>query len=253
MLGSPLIPALAALAFPASAPPAQLPPTRAIDGVRIVWPARQASVRLSAGALVRVRVRSDGPRSRVRLVRVTASGKPMRTIARATLRSGSFSVALPLVAPARYALRAQVAGHRYWSWIVVAASPTPPAPAPTPTPVPPSGPPTDPLRCADGGGSRGVQLVLGAASAAAGGQMPYKIVNSGTSCLTIGAAYVLQQQQPDGSWRSLPGPPFPLWAALLNPGASFAKSAAIPASAAAGSYRVLDAGQTTSVFAVTAH
>ena len=40
---------------------------------------------------------------------------------------------------------------------------------------------------------RGVQLVLGAASAAVGGRMPYEIVNSGTSCVTIGAAYVLQQ------------------------------------------------------------
>ena len=140
---------LGAVAATAALPPAE-PPSRSVAGVHATWPLTAPETTLAPGAKLVVRVSSPRRRSQLSLVRVDARGRALRTIARKTLRSGTFTAQIPAAMPgARYALRLNVAGHKRWSWIT---TPVPAAPAPAPTSVPmptwPDGPTSGRLRSA---------------------------------------------------------------------------------------------------------
>ena len=214
-----------------SLPPAH-PPAPTVAGVHVRWP---AATTLAPGAQVRVIVHSHRRRAVLSLVRVDGRGTPTRAIARRTLRNGTFTATLPGDSGVTYALRATIARKRYWSWIS------------TPAPAPPA-PPTCPSDSAPI-----ARLSLGAASVARGGTLPYKVINLGKACITEGAPYLLDHQEGDGSWTTLPPPPFPMYAVLVPPGTSYDKQASIPADAPAGTYRLEDpqVGLTSGTFEVT--
>ena len=107
-------------------PPAE-PPARVVAGVQVSWPLSQPETSLSPGARLTVKVASKRRRSQVSFVRVNAAGKGLRTVAKRTLRRGSFTVSVPDATPgARYALRLTVAGRKRFSWV------TTPPPSPVP-------------------------------------------------------------------------------------------------------------------------
>jgi hypothetical protein len=196
-------------------PPAHVPPP-AVAGVRLSWP---SATTLLPGAKVTVRVRSRRRRAVLSLVRVDGRGTPTRAIARRTLRDGTFAATLPSEWGATYALRATIARTRYWSWIS------------TPPPGGSIAPPAEPCPSDSAPVAR---LSLGAGTVARGAAMPYKVINVGKACLTEGAPYLLDHLQDDGTWATLPPPPFPMYAVLVPPGTSYAKHAAKPADAPAG-------------------
>ena len=115
-----------ALAAPAAAAPPNAAKLRAL-GVKVAWPATGS---LQPGHGVEVRVTSRRARSRVALVRVDTRGRVVRSVARATLRSGTFRAALPADAGARYTLQLAVGKLRYFSLITTPKA-VPPVAAPT--------------------------------------------------------------------------------------------------------------------------
>ena len=127
-----VLPATAEAALPA----AKTPP-RSVAGVKITWPLTAAETSLAPGSSLAVAVRSSHRRAQLALLRVDGRGRAIRAVARKTLRSGTFSIALPATAGARYRLALEVAGKRYWSWITTPV-PLPAAPAPVVVPAPPA-------------------------------------------------------------------------------------------------------------------
>jgi hypothetical protein len=202
------------------APPAQA------AGLKVTWPAKRT---YAPGEQLVVKVASRKP-VRVAFVRESARGRIMRTIARKTLRTGTFSALAP--SPGRYAVRVG-ARHR-------AATVAPPAAAaPVPAPSTPA-PPVDDCFALKGQPLAG-ELHLLATSVASGGSLPYEVVNTGATCVIQGAAYGLERQLDDRSWSRVALPwAFPSFGVQLRPSGHYAKSAQIPANAVPGNYRVLD-------------
>jgi hypothetical protein len=111
-----MIPARAAAALPAAHPPDRAALKAA--GVRVTWPVAGSTASRGFGAKLSVKVVSKHARSRLALLRVNASGRPLRAVARRTLRSGTFSARVPRYPTgAVYELRLIVAGQTYSSWI----------------------------------------------------------------------------------------------------------------------------------------
>jgi hypothetical protein len=117
--------------------------------------------------------------------------------------------------PGRYALRA---GRRERAITVAAAEPRP---------------------CRPDGDS--AELRLGLTSVAPGGTLPLEVVNTSKGCLTLGVGYAFERLQ-DGAWVRVPSNQvFITLAVILRPGERYAKQAIVPADAAPGTYRVVDA------------
>jgi hypothetical protein len=191
-------------------------------GPKVTWPEQRS---YEPGEKISVKVKSSTP-VRAALVRESASGKVMRTIARRTLRSGTFKAKAP--AAGRYSLRV---GKRERD-ITVAAPDTPVSSGPLP--------PAEPFEpCRPDGDT--AELRLGATSVKPGGTLPLEVVNTSGSCLTLGVGYSFERLQPDGSWVTVPSNQiFITLAVILSPGQTYAKQAVVPADAAPGTYRVVD-------------
>jgi hypothetical protein len=208
-----LVLALAAvLLFPATAQAA---------GPRVTWPEQRT---FAAGETISVKIKAGKP-VRAALVRESATGKALRTIARRTLRRGTFRATAPK--PGRYALRV---GARRRAITVTADTPV------SSGPLPPAEPPAP---CRPDGDR--AELRLGATSAAAGGTLPLEVVNTSAGCLTLGVGYGFERLQ-DGAWVRVPSNQiFITLAVILRPGERYAKQAIVPADATPGTYRVVDA------------
>lgn len=107
----------------AALPKAQPPDVRALKakGVEVDWPLTR-SVELSASHFLDIKVRSRRPVT-LSLVLVGRNGRPLRSVARTTLRTGSFQHFMSLYRGKRLALRLDVGAQRYWSWIRVHKDP----------------------------------------------------------------------------------------------------------------------------------
>lgn len=211
MLRTLLVILAAALALPAAAQ----------ASVKITWPRSDG---YEPGKRFEVKIAAT-ERVRIALVRESTSGKIMRTISRRSLRTGTFTAALPDVG--LYALRV-TAGKRRWHRRLVAMY----------------------AGCAPAQ-ARNTALTLGAPTVPRGGTLAYDFVNTGDSCTLTGAGYSLERQAADGSWSRVPLPfVFPAIAYSVGPGKTLHKEARIPPDAEPGAYRLLDAG-VAAPFAVT--
>jgi hypothetical protein len=207
-----LLVALAAAAALLVAPAAEA------AGPKVTWPEQRT---YAPGEKLTVKVVSPA-RVRVALVRESASGKVMRTVARRTLRRGTFSAAAPRAG--RYSLRV---GARSRDFTVAAK----PASSPRPS---------EPLPCARSHGDA-AELRLAAPTVIAGGVLSAEVVNTSAGCLMGGVGYLFERLQPDGSWARVPtNLVFITVGVMIEPGRSFPKQVQIPADFAPGSYRLRD-------------
>jgi len=176
------------------------------------------------GTRVTVRIASDRPVNAA-LVRVSATGRIMRTVRRKTLRTGSFTVRIPA---GGHALRV-TAGRRHWQHRIEGVwSDCRPATTQTTT------------------------LHLKATTVQRGATLPYDFTNTAKGCVFTGASYRLERQAADGAWIAVPLPwVFPAIAYVVPPAGTKAKSAQIPADAEPGTFRLIDGG-VAAPFAVTA-
>lgn len=235
------LPNVAHAALPAERPPD--PPTLRAAGLTVSWPVR-GGAEFAPGDRVVVRVRAlragdQGPLARVSLVRVNRSGRTLRGVASQSLRDGVFTARLPDLPAARYALRLDVGGRRYFSWITTAGAPgaPPPGPLPPPNPSPrPSGPPPCPSR-----GTSSFEVRVDPGQARAGDRFTLMVVNTGTTCLTGGYDYGWERQLPDGSWEPVQGGdhPVPAIGVTAQPGGTFGHDASVWSELQPGAYRVV--------------
>lgn len=207
-----LLVALAAAAVLLIAPAAEA------AGPKVTWPERRT---YAPGEKLTVKVVSTA-RVRVALVRESASGKVMRTVARRTLRRGTFSAAAP--SAGRYSLRVGARSRAF----TVASGPAAPQPS-------------EPLPCARSHGDK-AELRLAAPTVTAGGVLAAEVVNtSAAGCLMGGVGYLFERLQPDGSWARVPtNLVFITVGVMIEPGRSFPKQVQIPADFTPGSYRLRD-------------
>ncbi len=157
----------------------------AARGLRVSWPLKGATATLWPGATLTVKVtptRASARPVRVSLVRVTAAGIPMRTIAARRLRRGRFTVALPQGDGRHYELRLEAGTLRYRG--TVRTSLMLPCPAK---------------------GSTKAELHLGTAGPVApGATVGYTIANTGTTCLSYALGYRWERRADDGTWQVWP-------------------------------------------------
>lgn len=200
-------------------------PAAAQASLRITWPQQRT---YAPGETLTVKVVSSKP-VRAALVRESASGKVMRTVARRTLRRGMFSAAVP--AAGRYSLRIAKRART-----VTVAAPAPPDPPPAdPLPAPPS-----PTSCYAPSGDR-AELHLSATTVQPGATLPFELVNTSAACLLTGVGYAFERRLEDGTWEPVPtDQDFILLGVLVPAGTSYARTARIPADFAPGIYRLLD-------------
>jgi hypothetical protein len=99
--------------------------------------------------------------------------------------------------------------------------------------------------------SAGAQIQLGATSVPAGGNLPYKLLNTGPGCLGTGVGFNLEHLEADGTYSRVDLPyVFILIGLMIPPGGSRDFSAQIPANTAAGTYRITHA-DSSATFAVS--
>lgn len=227
MLKRPQVAALALLATlftlpaAASALSPALPPTHARElrgaGWKVTWPSPSRLASAKGGTTLRVKVAplrtaTAGARVKLALVRLDANGRPGRTVASRTLRSGTFGVKLPAATPGtRYAFTIRAAGRSYRVPFTTAGRETeqpvvtPPAPAPVPpAPAPPAGGiPEYMQRCLDGQAARAegmATLTVHRAAAHPDDVVDVTLANTGGACLTYGAWYAWERLV-DGRWE----------------------------------------------------
>jgi hypothetical protein len=233
-----LLPASAHAALPAAHPPG-----KSVAGVKIAWPLTAAETTQAPGASLSVRVRSSHRRAQLTLARVDGRGRALHAVARRTLRSGTFTVRLPALAGARYALRLTVAGKHYWSWIL--------------TPAPKLAPVTTPsidcgqeyaceTGCAALGGAPNAEIAVTPATARPGDAVQVTIVNRGAGCLISpdGNIAYWEQQLSDGSWEPA-GHELSVQVLTLTalPGATWTGVKTVGADFVPGAYRLVVHGQ----------
>jgi hypothetical protein len=218
--------------FMVALPPAE-PPARVVAGVQVTWPLTKSETELAPGAKLTIRVASKRRSAKLSFVRVNASGKALSTVARRTLRRGSFTVTVPNAAGARYALRVTVAGRKRFSWVTTpaAVAPAPPAPTPAPTPVPLSFcPDTPPQTSAD----INARITPASPTVKAGETLAFEITNAGPGGFTaLGAAKVVPDGQAATAYWVSEAP-----MTGLRPGESAQRSVLVPAGTTPGMYRI---------------
>jgi hypothetical protein len=162
------------------------------------------------------------------LVALDRNGKAVHALARKSLRNGTFTATLG--GAATYALRMTVAAHTYSSTITARAPVTSPPAAAAPAVA----------QCAAATGTTAA-LSLDLTTVAAGGTLPYHVINTSTGCEQTGEdAYDIERQQPDGTWTSVfpAGRTTTLEAYPLAPGQSAQEQAQVPAGLTAGTYQL---------------
>jgi hypothetical protein len=217
------------LALPAAAHASSLdakPPPKSVAGVKITWPLKANAVTLmDPGAKVSVKVRSEHRRAVISLLRADARGIPTRLLARRTLRSGTFTAALPADQGVLYQLRAVVNGRRYWAWIATIV-PVPPK-AVDPMPVLGS------LACDIAPTGR---IELDPATVTPGVQFMYRVTST-TAEPDLGGAW---QRKDAGAWVAYPdGQVEPANGAPAT-FAGLERHATLPAGAPSGTYRLVE-------------
>lgn len=222
-------------------PPAE-PPARVVSGVRVMWPLAKAETVLEPGSTLTVRIASKRRRAKLSFVRVNASGKGLATVARRTLRRGSFTVTVPNATPgARYALRLTVAGRKRFSWVttpvpVIPAPVAAPPVAPSPTPAPP---PTLLPFCGEGNPPQRLEDINATVSPAAmtvraGETLDYTTTNLGPGVFSVtGAAAVVPDGETASSFTEEERP-----YTRLVAGESAQRAITVPADTAPGMYRL---------------
>jgi hypothetical protein len=225
------------LALPAAAH-ADAPPAKTVAGVKITWPATNFGY--MPGMSVQVKVKSSHRRTQLSLVRVNAAGRALAAVARKTLRSGTFTVQLPMVNDRTYRLRATIAGRTYWSTVKVGAplaSPAVPAPS----------------ACA-GFSWAPPEFTVAVTSVTAGDEFSYDVRNPDPrNCITIGEGTGFQHLLGDGTWETVHVP----WAAsavgvIVHVGQTLHVQARVPAISPAGTYRLAAWGAVSQPFQVSA-
>ena len=207
----------------AALPPAE-PPARVVAGVQVTWPLSKPETSLAPGSKLTVRIASKRRRAQVSFIRVNAQGDGLATVAKRTLRRGSFTVTVPAATGARYALRLTVAGRKRFSWVTTPV-PAPPAPAPHSF----CGPNNPPQARADINGT----VTPASATIQAGQTLAYTVGNTGPGIFTAAGAAVLVREGESPPNRPDFGP-----TTLLRAGEVSAQSTVIPADTAPGVYRL---------------
>ena len=190
------------------------PPSASVAGAHVKWPLTKSQTQMTPGDGVSVRVHASRHPVTIALVRVNNNGTGLKTVARKTLRRGVFRVRLP---PrfSQYALRLTVAGHRRWSWI-------------------------NATTCLPSDKASAATLTLGATSVAPGALLPFTVANTGGGCLFTDDGATLQQQLPDGTWKTqLPSRDHSSPVRLVFPGSSSPFTAEVAPEFPAGTYRLV--------------
>jgi hypothetical protein len=223
------------LALPAAAHAGSLdakPPPKSVAGVKITWPLKANAVTvLEPGAKLSVKVRSAHRRAVVSLLRADARGIPTRLLARRTLRSGTFTAALPAGQGVLYQLRVVVNGKRYWAWVATIVPAPPKAPDPMPA--------LAPLDC-DVALPPRAEVTAMPATVHPGETVTVAVKNTGNSCMWAPSSCVLAAGRilPDGTVEA-PDPP-PVCATVLtlvaHPGETWTGTWTAPATP--GRYRL---------------
>lgn len=257
--------AAAVLCAPASAssaaaalPPAKPPTTAGLAsaGLKVTWPLAAPATASTPGARFAVKVRRGSARATVSLVRVNGDGRALRTVARRTLRSGTFTAVLPAAAPARYALRLSARGRTFFGWIEV---PAPAAPAPRPRPqLPPpvhGDPPppnlpqplpqwTSPCPSDDPAKTHAIMKFADGPPpqpVAPGTRVVSRVWNLGPTCLAQTSLKLLHETAP-GTWEEVEQSPGAAATSpaleVVPPGRVIELPATVPSSAPAGTYKV---------------
>jgi hypothetical protein len=220
--------------FMVALPPAE-PPARVVAGVQVSWPLSKPETELAPGAKLTVRVASKRRRAQLSFVRVNAAGKGLSTVAKRTLRRGSFTVTVPVAtAGARYALRLNVAGRKRFSWVTIPVPPIPAPAAPVATPTPTSislcGPSSPPQHVGD----INPTLTLASTTVAAGETLALTVGNAGPGTFSVGgSAWLVPEGQNPWPFGNLSGTSTTLRAAEATQ-----RSLLVPIGTAPGRYRV---------------
>lgn len=157
------------------------PPNLSRHGIAVTWP---NGPMVPANAAFEVKVQSKREKVSLKLVRVSESGKPMRVLARKTVRTGVLNVALPPTVGARYRLTME-AVDREWT--------------------------EDFTTTCAAGGTPAVEGNVTPAAARSGDRVVLRMHNTGTACLSYGSAFSWERQLADGSWQNVPLPPNHAW------------------------------------------
>ena len=207
-----LAPAVLPAAAAADLPPQQPPPSTPL-GINVSWPARHTNTGYEPGSRIEVRVDSARRPVKLSLVSVDPDGRPLRAVARQTLRRGTFRATVP--AAGMFALRMNVADRRYWSWIRSE-------------------------QCLNTRGDR-AEIRLSVPAIPAGMTLDYQLANTSTGCIGVGESYGFQRLMADGSWiEARTGYAFPMPLFVIAPGSFHQKHARVPASFPPGRYRIAD-------------
>lgn len=206
--------ALALLATLLIVAPAQAASTK------VTWPEAR---RYGPGEQIAVSVQGDR-KVNVSVLRVSASGKVMETVARRTLKRGSVTATLKRAGT--YSVRVDRRQRKLKVVTATSGDPAPPMTTPGDCTTPPA-----------------VELRLSADRVTRGEVLKYSIVNASGGCITSGAGFQLEHQQADGTWRQAPWQLlFPLYAVMIPAGGEFAKNVSIPSDAPLGMYRIIETG-----------
>ena len=222
--------------FMVALPPAE-PPARVVSGVRITWPLAKPETVLEPGSKLTVRIASKRRRAKVSFVRVNTAGKGLATVARRTLRRGSFTVTVPSATPgARYALRLSVAGRKRFSWVTTPVPPilAPATPVPVPVPAPTSISFCGPLSPPQDIGDINPTLTLTSATVAAGETLALTVGNAGPGIFSVGgSAWLVPEGQDPWPFGNVSGT-----STTLRPAEATQRSLLVPVGTAPGRYRV---------------
>ena len=227
--------------FMVALPPAA-PPAPVVAGVQVSWPLSKHETVLSPGAKLTVRIVSKRRHAQVSFVRVNAAGKGLATVAKRTLRRGSFTATVPVATPgARYALRLTVAGRKRFSWVIDRRRGAPPLRRRR---RPPRRLRRRPLRCSRSAGRRTrVRRIatstptvrLASATVEVGGHaVAFSVVNAGPGTFSVAGSASLV---PDGQTSHYFGDFGEPWT-HLRPGEEAQRSLIVHADTAPGSYRL---------------
>jgi hypothetical protein len=216
-----------------------------VAGLRVVWPLHDMRATLPAGTRLTVRVRRAGhahtTAAHLAFVQVTASGQPLRRIAAATLRHGTFVVRVPRRDATHYALTLRAGSLHHRSWIDTPSSPAPATPtAPTTTTTPAPAPPEPSgLPCTGSvPGTPSAAMHVSQTTVLPGSSVPYSVENTGSDCLNGGLWYSWERQTNSG-WVPVPFEVTVLtMAIILEPSKSFSNTALVGPDFAPGHYRL---------------
>ena len=222
--------------------------------MKITWPLTAAETSLAPGSSLAVKVRSSHRRAQLALLRVDARGRAIRAVARKTLRSGTFSVALP--ATAGRAVPARARGRR--QALLELGHDACPGGGGTGTGtgtrsgtgrVDPATTMRQLLHLRSrlyplGRGSDGAAVAVTPAVIPAGERVTLSIQNVGTTCLISSGGSVgecFTHERPDGTARKFPHDCMYLqtgaFTLIALPGETWSGSYAVPADAEPGTYR----------------